>query len=135
MVDDNNISVFNKFVAEALSKLYSKFPRQVDFRLEEFDYLNNETNRDIFFSSINFLKKENFISLEQQVYGSFVGVVLTAKALDLLNSTPFALSKSANFSSKIKEALQKGKAEAINTVIKEFMKLSVSVISKKIRDE
>ena len=62
-------------------------------------------------------------------------MVLTAKALDLLNSTPFALSKSANFSSRIKEALQKGKAEAINAVIKEFMKLSVSVISKKIRDE
>ena len=62
-------------------------------------------------------------------------MVLTAKALDLLNSNPAALSKSANFSSKIKEALQKGKAEAINTVIKEFMKLAVSVISKKIRDE
>lgn len=132
---DNNISVFNKFVAEILSKLYSKFPMQVDFMLEEFDYLNNETSSDIFFSSINFLKKENFISFEQQVYGGFVGVVLTAKALDLLNSTPFALSKSTNFSSKIKEALQKGKTEAINTVIKEFIKLSVSVVSKKIRNE
>ena len=132
---DNNISVFNKSVAEILSKLYSKFPMQVDFMLEEFDYLNNETSSDIFFSSINFLKKENFISFEQQVYGGFVGVVLTAKALDLLNSTPFALSKSTNFSSKIKEALQKGKTEAINTVIKEFIKLSVSIVSKKIRNE
>ena len=58
MVDDNNISVFNKFVAEALSELYSKFPRQVDFMLEEFDYLNNETNSDIFFHQLTFSKKK-----------------------------------------------------------------------------
>jgi len=115
MSERNNIYEFNKFVVEYLNKLYNQFPIKKDCMLEDFDSLNNENTSDIFFSTLEFLKNEGFIRFDRQIYGGFIGVVLTGKGLDILNSTPVSISKAGNVASLIKDSIKNGSKEAINS--------------------
>lgn len=135
MTEETNIQAFNKFIVVLLNQLYNQFPIKKKSMLEDFDHLNNKKDADIFFSSIEFLKNENYIRFDRKIYGGFKGVVLTGKGLDILNSTPVSISKSMNVASLIKDCIKNGSKEAIKTASNEIIKLGASYISKKIKEE
>ena len=130
-----NIETFNKFVAEFLKQLYSHFPVKKDYKLEDYDYLNNVDDSDIFFSSIRFLQEENYIRVKHPFGGGFSGVCLTAKGLDVLNSKPISISKSGNVAALIQDSLKSGSKEAIKSAINEVIKVGATYISNKVKDE
>lgn len=122
---ESNIDLFNTFAGELLERLFNKFPVEQDIRVEEFSYLDNETNSDIFSSSVRFLHREGFIRYSQAGYGSFVGVVLTAQGLTVLNSIPELLKVKESVGNKIGSALKSGSSEVIKAIIREIVKISM----------
>lgn len=91
MADDRNIQDFNRGVALVLVKLYSTFPAPIDLRARDLDEAADETAREVYHSTINFLRDEGLLRF-QTVTGDvnceavFVGAVLTAKGLSILQS-------------------------------------------------
>lgn len=131
----SNQELFNKFVIVLLDDLQKKFPKKQNYSIGQFEYLDCEENYGVFSGSIDFLKKEHIIDFREQVYGGFVGVSLTGKGLNLLNSTPSSISKSKTLGNQVSDAIKRGTVEAYNSIFKELLKQASSTIVKKILNE
>ncbi len=125
---NKNIDLFNRFCGELLSRLYESFPVEKDIILEDFEYLDNEESNSIFFSSINFLKKEGFISYNMAAYRAFTQVGLTAKALTLLDAVPQSIKTKRTRGDELKNIIKEGKSEVIKKIISELIKASMDLI-------
>jgi hypothetical protein len=121
-----NIILFDKCVALILDTLYQNFPIETYIKCSNFVEFDAEDKSEVFFSTMRFLKKENFIIFSEQVYGGFIGVVLTTKGLGLLQAVPKSLKEP--FFSQIKKAIKSGSNLLISEVIKQFISYSVEHI-------
>ena len=123
---------FNNCVAKVLNSLYENFPVGTDFELEDFSEFNSEEKSDIFFSTVRFLEKEEYIRISHQVYGGFMAVVLTAKGLSLLNLTPDSLDPKNTFQSRIKSGLKNGSEAFVSETIKRLLSEGVGLLLKSV---
>lgn len=121
-----NIVLFDKCVALILDTLYQSFPIEINIECSNFVEFNTEEKSEVFFSTIHFLKRENFIVFYNSVYGGFIGVVLTTKGLGLLQAVPKSLKEP--FFSQIKKAIKSGSNQLISEVIKQFISYSMQYI-------
>ncbi|WP_132975345.1 hypothetical protein [Thiobaca trueperi] len=117
---------FNKCAAEIFGLLYERFPIRTDIEIQSFPEYDDLENREIFFSTVDFLDSEGFIKCNDKVYGGYMGVVLTAKGFMVLNSTPKAINEKSTLGDEIKNVLKSGKDEGIKSVIREIVRLFVA---------
>ena len=125
----NNMDDFNKCVAVVFDLLYKEFPIETEIIVDNLAKNVNEEISKIYFATIRFLEQERFIHCKKAVYGGFVGVVLTAKGLSVLNITPDSIKKKETIANRISNALKTGSKEAVRVVIQEALKVSVSGLS------
>jgi hypothetical protein len=121
----DNMDAFNKYAAIIFDRLYQSFPNQIDLMANEIEEFYPE-KRDVIFSTVKFLKREDFIIFSQQVYGGFTGMVLTSKGLSILNETPEALDKNGTIGSQIRKAVKSGSKQIISDIITQIINSGLS---------
>lgn len=115
---NKNMKIFNECAAKILDSLYDSFPVGKEYKILDFPDLNNANDSDVFFSTVQFLKNENYINYQNQYYGGFSGVTLTSKGLSILNAAPAVLEKKESLSQLIKNALRNGSEAIISDTMK-----------------
>lgn len=83
----SNIEKFEQCCAELLVLFYESFPVKVNISISDYLNYDNPENSELFFSTIEFLTDEKFIRYDSDVYGGYMGVVLTSKGLAVLNKS------------------------------------------------
>jgi|LGOV01.1.fsa_nt_gb hypothetical protein len=123
---ENNMDGFNKCAALIFDLLYKNFPIETDIIVDNLAQHIDEESRDDYFATIRFLERERFIRYKTAVYGGFIGAVLTAKGLAILNITPDAIKEKGTIAKRISNALKTGSTEAVRVAIQQAIKASVS---------
>jgi hypothetical protein len=125
----NNIELFNKFIEDLLLRLYENFPIEKNICITDFEYLDNKESSSIFFSSVKFLKKEEFLNYNEAVYGAYTQVVLTTKSLSLLNAIPASIEAKQTVGKELEVAVKEGKSELIKKITGEILKTAIGLFN------
>lgn len=130
--NESNMDLFNELTVLLLARLYENFPVEQDILINDYAEFDNEEKNEIFFSTIKFLTKEEFITHTTQPYGGFIGVSLTSKGLNILGVKPVSVSKSASLVALFKDTLENGSIEAYKTCVKELTKAALTLSAEKL---
>jgi hypothetical protein len=117
----NNRDDFDQCIALVFEKLYQAFPRGIDILIEELGESLDEETTDNYFASIRFLQREGFIHYQELDFTVFIGVILTAKGLKILDT----IKAEKTIAQHISAALTNNNQNAIRAVSREIIKLSV----------
>ena len=112
---------FDQCTAIVFDKLYQEFPRGMDIIIDELSEFIEEDSIDNYFASIRFLQQEGFIHYQELDFTVFIGVLLTAKGLKILDT----IKAEKTIAQHISIALNNNNQNAIRVVIREIIKLSV----------
>ncbi len=119
-----NIEKFEYCSAELLAQLYQSFPVKMHISISDYGHYDNEDNSSLFFSTIEFLNDEKFIRYDSDIYGGYMGVILTSKGLAILNSTlPEITDDKETVGNKIINAVNENSKELIKKLINKFIKI------------
>ena len=117
-----NIEKFEKCSAELLAQLYKSFPVKMHISISDYSHYDNEDNSGLFLSTIEFLSDEKFIRYDSDIYGGYMGVILTSKGLAILNSTlPEMIDDKETIGHKITHAVNENSTDLIKTLINTFI--------------
>lgn len=118
MADDRNIQEFNRGVALALNRLYAAFPTPTALRMDDLDETADRETRRVYAATVRFLRNEGLIRVQAETIADiFVGVVLTAKGLSLLQAVPEALQEKKPWAAWLRDTLTDGSRAGLQTVI------------------
>lgn len=116
-----NMDDFNTCVALVFQRLYSEFPKETEIVLDELTDSPNEEQGDNYFATIRFLQREGFLRYHELHFGTFTGVVLTAKGLKILKTMP---NMEQTLVELIHHALDTQDKATIAQIIQKFINLS-----------
>lgn len=116
-----NIEKFNQCCAGFLALFYESFPVKVHISIGDYLEYDHPENSELFFSTIEFLKDEGFIRYDSDIYGGYMGVVLTSKGLAILN----AVEDDESIGRKMVVAVDEGNKEAISQWVNVFIMRSL----------
>jgi hypothetical protein len=118
-----NIEKFEQCSAELLAQLYQSFPVKMHISIRDYAHYDNEDNSGLFFATIEFLNDEKFIRYDSDIYGGYMGVILTSKGLAILNSTqPEIIDDKETIGHKITHAVNENSNDLIKTLINTLLK-------------
>lgn len=131
-----NIEMFDIYTAKVLAKLYKNFPLKIDIDVCDMlgliiDQENMQVPKecDILNDTIAWLQESGFIYFEgSHVYG-FSRVVLSAKGLEVLKSTPSSITPRDGIGESLKDVLTQGKKESIRQVVGTILSQAVRIIA------
>jgi hypothetical protein len=131
MENHPGVERFNRLAAITFTELYEAFPDPVDLSSEYLSSLalpQGEEAGDLhdFEKSaihvIEWLAAEGLLRYEKKVYGGYVQVVLSMKALTILGYTPEVLRAAPEpLVDRLKSAISKGAADATTTGVKQIL--------------
>ena len=120
-----NIELFDLYTGKILAKLYENFPLKIevdvcDMLKLEIDQQNMTVPKEceIFNDTMEWLKESGFIYYEEKGMYSFHRVVLSAVGLETLKATPSSIKERDGIGEKIRDAVIRGKNEAIRTGVR-----------------
>ncbi len=116
-----NRNDFDQCTAIVFEKLYQEFPRSMNLVIDELGESLDEESTDNYFASIRFLQQEGFLHYQELDFTVFIGVILTAKGLKILDT----IKAEKTIAQHISIALSNNNQNAIRVVIREIIKLSV----------
>jgi len=131
-----NIEMFDLYVGRIFAKLYEAFPLRVDVDVcvecgKEIDqqelYIPKEC--EIYYDTLVWLEKSGFLHIdrENRPYG-FGGVVLSAKGLELLKSTPKSVKHQDGIGEKIRDLVVQGRDEALRKSVNELLHYAAGAV-------
>lgn len=100
-----NIDFFNLYVGRIFAKLLSEFPLEINLSSQDIEpecdmYSKQE---QMVKSTIKWLKNAGYITYDiNPNLGGFLNVILTAKGLELLNSTPESVENKKTIAKELK---------------------------------
>ncbi|MBR8032321.1 hypothetical protein P4G95_14490 [Burkholderia vietnamiensis] len=123
----SNIEKFDLLVAELLANLYERFPVATgvaasDYGVNSADYFRFDSSvdpdiareLDFFSDTLRWLQRADYIHYARETDGgTFSGVVLTAKALEILKGTPQSLRASKPLGDYLVESARSGATDAL----------------------
>ena len=116
-----NIEKFNQCCAGFLALFYGAFPVKVHISIGDYLEYDNPENSELFFSTIEFLKDEGFIRYDSDIYGGYMGVVLTSKGLAGLNGVVSELDDDKTIGQLIKLAIEGNNEASIRMLVSVFI--------------
>lgn len=118
MTNERNIHDFNCGVAMVLGMLYTTFPTPTTLRMEALDDTADRVTRMAYAATIRFLRDEGLIRIQAETLDDhFVGVVLTAKGLSLLQAVPEALQEKKPWADWLRDTLKDGSRAGLKTLM------------------
>jgi hypothetical protein len=132
--NESNMELFNQLTVVLLTRLHDNFPVAQNIFIEDYEEFDSEEKQQVFFGTILFLTKENYIANTAQIFGGFLGVSLTSKGLTLLNEKPAAVSKSDSLVELFKDALKDGTAESFKTCVAVLTKAALALSMDKSKE-
>jgi hypothetical protein len=118
MANERNIEDFNRGVALVLGRLYTAFPVPTSIRADELDETADRVSRLAYEATIRFLRDEGLIRIQAETLDDrFIGVVLSAKGLALLQAVPDALQEKKPWADWLRDTLRDGSRVGLKTLI------------------
>jgi len=118
MANERNIEDFNRGVALVLGRLYAAFPVPTTLRMDDLDEAADRVSRLAYAATIRFLRDERVIRIQAETLDDrFVGVVLSAKGLALLQAVPEALQEKKPWADWLRDTLRDGSRGGLKTLI------------------
>ena len=127
-----NLDKFNKIAITVFSRCYSVFPIECSFSYEEFFDKKNPKDEEIFYMSFFLLERYGYILKRSNTLGtgSIDRVLLTEKALHILNCTPSSLEERCSIGQKVSQAAKVGTQSAFSEAAKLVMQYGVAFFTK-----
>jgi len=124
----NNIALFDLYVGKILAKLYNTFPLKVEIDVCEMtglsideESMNIPKECQIFNDTMEWLHESGYLYYQQSYPYAFSRVVLSAKGLEVLKSTPQSLQQKDGIGETLRDAVAHGKNElirlSVNTIL------------------
>ncbi|MCA8285785.1 hypothetical protein [Burkholderia vietnamiensis] len=123
----SNIEKFDLLVAKLLANLYERFPVATGVAADAYgvnasDYFRFDDSvdpdiayeLDFFCNTLRWLRRADYIHYADEINGgTFNGVVLTAKALEILKATPQSLRQSKPLGDYLVDSARSGATDAL----------------------
>lgn len=126
-----NLDKFNRIAITVFSRCYSVFPIECSFSYDEFFDNKNSKDEEIFYTSFFLLERYGYIIKTNNTIGTGLidGVLLTEKALHILNCTPSSLKEQCSIGEKVSLAAKEGTKIAFTEAAKLVMQYGVAFFS------
>ncbi len=122
---------FNRLTVLIFGRLLEDFPKPSSLTVDGFQDSNNHVELQIFRETIIFLQDNDFLEFRTATgTGSYHGVKLTLKTLNILNQTPDALRPSPTVREKLVSAIKIGTKEAFKETVKVIVGEAIKSFSK-----
>lgn len=130
-IKHNNILVFNQFVAQIFSELYSEFPIPMTIDLNSIEADHPSSKKLFFKSTATWLQDAGYISFSNidASQTRIFNCVLTAKGLESLNAMPNGLTGTHTLGDTLGECVKQGAREHTVETVKKILGVGVTLMT------